>query len=292
MQTYNLPGLTNVNIELTSRCNKNCWMCGRRKTDKEYPELALKYGDMDFDLVKKIAKQLPPRIVVQLHNNGEGLLYPHFGEASRLFKNQIRNVVSNGKLLVEKADEIIDNLDTLAISVFENDSEAEAQYKIIEKFLKIKGDRKPFTVLRLNGNVDARPYEKFKLLIVRRILHAPMGSFNYQRRNPTIPEIGICLDFLNHMAINSYGKVSTCVRFDPQGLGVIGDANKESLESIWNSKKRMKWLELHRQGRRAEVPLCSYCQFWGVPTGGDYAGQNRIVDENKIVTKLRKVGKK
>lgn len=41
-----LNGLGTINIELTSRCNKNCWMCGRRKVDREYPELALNYGDM------------------------------------------------------------------------------------------------------------------------------------------------------------------------------------------------------------------------------------------------------
>ena len=70
-------------------------------------------------MVKKIAEQLPPNIVVQLHNNGESLLYPRLGEAFRLFNRQITNVVTNGKLLVEKADEIIDNIDTIAISVIE-----------------------------------------------------------------------------------------------------------------------------------------------------------------------------
>ena len=30
-----------LNIELTSRCNKNCWMCGRRKVDRDYPEIAM-----------------------------------------------------------------------------------------------------------------------------------------------------------------------------------------------------------------------------------------------------------
>ena len=34
-----------------------------------------------------------------------------------------------------------------------------------------------------------------------------MGSFKYQK-NPTIPEIGICLDLLNHMVIRKDGKVS------------------------------------------------------------------------------------
>ena len=86
MKKQDLYGLANVNVELTSRCNKNCWMCGRRKVERDYPELALKYGDMDFRLVRKIARQLPPNVVVQLHNNGEALLYPRFGDAVKLFR--------------------------------------------------------------------------------------------------------------------------------------------------------------------------------------------------------------
>ena len=116
-----LFGLANINIELTSRCNKNCWICGRRKIEREYPELTLKYGDMGFPLLEKIAFQLPPNIVVQLHNNGESLLFPQFGAALDLFKKQTTNIVSNGKLLLEKADHIIGRLDTLAVSIIEND---------------------------------------------------------------------------------------------------------------------------------------------------------------------------
>jgi radical SAM protein with 4Fe4S-binding SPASM domain len=93
-----------------------------------------------------------------------------------------------------------------------------------------------------------------------------MGSFNY-KRNPTVPEIGICLDFLNHLVIRSDGKVSICVRFDPKGLGVIGDCNKDRLIDIWNSPLRKKWINLHIKGKRKNIPLCNYCEFWGVPTG-------------------------
>ena len=285
MNNYNLHGLTNVNIELTSRCNKNCWCCGRRKVERDYPNLALKYGDIDFELLEKIAKQLPPRIVIQLHNNGEPLLYPRFGDAVRLFEKQTTNIVTNGKLLVKKADEIIGNLDTLSISVIENDPEAEEQYAIIEEFLKIKGDKKPYTTLRLNGDVDSKKYEKFNALIIRRVIHSAMGSFNY-KKDPTIPEIGICLDFLNHLAINKDGKVSICVRFDPKGVGIIGDVNKESIEQIWNSKKRLEWFEYHKQGKRDKMPLCKYCHFWGVPTGGDSKQQKRI-NEKELFEKSK-----
>lgn len=262
----NFNGLSVVNVELTSRCNKSCWMCGRRKIDREYPEIALKYGDMDFGLVKKIYKQLPAGIVVQLHNNGEALLYPKFGEAAKLFHRQIRCLDTNGKLIVAKSKEIIGNLETLTISVIENDPEAKEQYKLVKKFLKIKGNRKPSMIYRCLGKVDSERYKKLDGIVATRVLHHPLGSFEYEKK-PTIPEIGICLDMLSHMAIDRFGKVSICVRFDPKRLGVIGDANKTPLVDIWNSQKRKKWLEYHIKGQRKKVPLCSYCEFWGVPTG-------------------------
>jgi radical SAM protein with 4Fe4S-binding SPASM domain len=285
MKEYGLNGLANINVELTSRCNKSCWMCGRRKVEKDYPELALEYGDMDFSLVERIARQLPPGIVVQLHNNGEALLYPRFGEAVGLFSGQITNIVTNGKLLVEKADEVIDNLDTLAVSVIENDPEADEQHAILEEFLKMKADRKPFTILRFNGDVDRRRYEKFGLTAAARVIHSPLGSFNYEKKDPTVPEIGICLDFLHHLAINSKGEISICVRFDPKRLGVIGSAREQLLAEVWNGPKRMKWLEEHKRGRRDRVPLCSYCHFWGVPTGMDEKNGSGKVNEKNVFSK-------
>jgi radical SAM protein with 4Fe4S-binding SPASM domain len=259
-------GLTTVNVELTNKCNKNCWMCGRRKIDREYPEIALNYGEMDFELVKSIAGQLPDGIMVQFHNNGEPLLYPRFKEAARLFKRQIRCMDTNGILLVERADEIIGNLDTLTISTFENDEESEDQYRKIEAFLKLKGERQPNVIIRCLGNVDVEKYRKFGCTIATRILHSPLGSFKYSK-NPTVPEAGICLDLLSHMAIRVDGKVSLCVRFDPKELGVIGDCRETPLAEIWEGEKRKAWVKFHIEGKRKAVPLCSTCEFWGVPTG-------------------------
>ena len=259
-------GLYSLHLELTSRCNKNCWMCGRRKIDREYPEIALNYGDMNFELVKKIARQLPAGIVVQFHNNGEPLLYPRFGEAVKLFKYQIKCVDTNAKLIVEKADEIIDNLDTLTISVIEKDPERDEQYELVRNFLEIKGERKPLVIFRCLGNVDMERWENLEGIIATRILHNPLGSFNYKKK-PTVPEIGICVEILNHMAINRFGEVSICVRFDPKRLGIIGDAKSTPLVDIWQGPQRKEWVKNHIEGRRDKIPLCSYCDFWGVPTG-------------------------
>lgn len=260
-----LHGLGTINIELTSRCNKNCWMCGRRKVDREYPDLALEYGDMDFELLRHIAPQIPSGIVVQFHRDGDALMYPRFGEAVSLFPKNIRNIVTNGKLLVAKADEIIGNLETLSVSIFERDEEADEQYELIREFLAIKKDRKPFVTLRLIGEVDASPYEKLNQLIIRRVLHQPMGSFGYVKRTPCIPEIGVCWDFLQHPCINRQGEMSICVRFDPERIGVLGNVNEHSIESMWNGEKRNHWMQLHISGKRRQVPLCAKCEYWGVP---------------------------
>jgi len=260
-------GLSTINIELTSRCNKDCWMCGRRKIEKHYPEIKMNFGDMDFNLVKKIEKQLPDNIVIQFHNNGEPLLYPRFGEAVSLFKNQIKCMDTNAKLIVEKADEIIDNLDTLTISITENDPEGDKQYKLVKQFLEIRGDRKPNLIYRMLGSVNKE--ERWKALpgiIAKRTLHNPLGSFDYEKI-PTIPEIGICLDLLNHLVIDRFGYVSPCVRFDPEGEIIIDNINKTQLIDIWNSDYRKKLIDFHIRNKRNELSFCKKCRYWGVPTG-------------------------
>ena len=80
------------------------------------------------------------------------------------------------------------------------------------------------------------------------------------------------MDLLNHMPIRRDGKVSICIRFDPQDQGVIGDATTTPLIDIWNSPQRKEWIQRHIEGKRKDVPLCTKCEFWGVPTGQDLFG--------------------
>jgi len=261
-------GLGQINIELTSRCNKNCWMCGRRKRERLYGNQ--NYGDMDFELIEMIAEEVPPGIVIAFHNNGEGLLYPRFGEAVKLFSHCHTYIVTNGLLLYRKAFEIIDNLDIISISIIQDEEKniKIEQKEILKKFLKIKGDKKPSVTLRFVGDVDEEYYEEFDLMKVRRLLHAPEGSIGF-KRPPTIPEHGVCQDLLNRLAIDRYGNVSTCVRFDPDGELILGNIKENSLLELWNSEKRKWIIELQIQGRRNEIPFCgNKCEFYGVPTGG------------------------
>lgn len=241
-------------------------MCGRREREKLYGDQ--NYGDIPFELLEKVSREVPAGIMVQLHNNGEPLVYPRFGDAVKLFPHCITNIVTNGLLLKEKASEIIGNLDTLSISIIENErSDIENKlYFIVRDFLFLKGSTKPYTTLRFVGKIDENKWASIKAVRVRRTLHLPKGSVGY-RKTPTVPEHGICLDFLNHLAIDRFGNVSCCVRFDPDGELILGNIKDQSLDEIWNCEKRMRMKKLHVEGRRAEIPFCGHkCAFWGVPT--------------------------
>ncbi len=271
-----MNGLSFSNIELTSRCNKSCWMCGRRKLEREYPELC-NWGDMEYEMVEEIYKQLArnnyTNLIIQYHNNGESLLYPELGKVLSLFKGYIRCFNTNGKLLMDRYGEIVDNLETLTISVIENDEEGDEQYEIVRKFLEIKGNKKPYMAYRLLGQISPSIESKWASLclshsgvIAKRILHNPMGSRDYEKK-VTIPEIGICLDLLTHLAIDRFGNISLCVRFDPEGELRIGNIKEITLEKAWTSEKRRYYIGKHIEQKRSELPGCSRCEYFGVPRG-------------------------
>jgi len=265
VNTYGMPAT--INIELTNRCNKNCWMCGRRKQEQDPSLPKMSPAHMDYELLRKIAGEIPPGCTIQFHNNGEPLLYPRLKDALKLFPYNLRCLDTNGKLLVERSDCIIDNLHSVTVSTFQDDPEAVQQLEILREFLALKGDRPPFVVIRCLGDVSLRyAYQEIGCLIANRVLHSPMGSFNYSSK-PVVPETGMCLEMLNHPAINVFGEMSICVRFDPGRLGVIGDLKSQTFSEIWNGEKRARLVETHIRGFRACTPLCSTCEYWGIPRG-------------------------
>lgn len=268
-----LNGLSGINLELTSRCNKHpgCPMCGRRKIEKQYPQLA-NWGDIPLELVEQVAEQLPFGVFIQLHNNGEPLMYPRLGEALEILKGHYMGFNTNGKLIMEKANQITGHLSTITVSIIPDDREGCMQLDTVESFLALS--HRPPVIFRLLGKIDekrvkiieklSKKYKKF--IICHRILHKPEGSFGYEKP-VTIPEIGVCLEMLHKLAIDRFGNVYPCVRFDPERKNLLGNLSTEYLDTIWNGLKRRQWVRYHLAGERNRVPLCKTCDFWGVPRG-------------------------
>lgn len=250
--------IAGIHIELTNYCDKKCWICRKTKGENTDPP-----QNISFDILKRLAAELPDGIVVYFHYYGEPMLYPRLRDAIELFHNQITAIVSNGKLILKKYHEIVPILDSLCISVFEKDPEQAEQIHLIDDFLKRKKRQKPNTIIKLIGDVDSKQYMQFvkNAFITRRRLFKERDGTNSL---PLITDHGICSDFLHKPMIRINGDVSICCGYDPGKLGVIGNLRRSSLDSIWNSAKRKKWLSYHMSGQRNKIPLCKSCKYWGI----------------------------
>lgn len=262
-----LHGLTQVNLELTSRCDKKtiCFMCGHQRGHA-------KNGDMEFSLVESIAEQISPPVIVSFHRDGDPLAFERLGDALRLFRYFPTSIVTHGEALNDRADEIIGNCTTVTVSVIPRDHDRAIQLESIAGFLAKKGDRAPMVQLKFVGIIhDPEPYQALGVPIIGRALHSAKGNWNYYKIDPIIPEVRVCLDFLGRPTVDWRGRVFQCNRLDVRDEGLIGDLNVDTLDAIWNSAKRAEWLRAHLAGRRdLASALCKDCQFYGIstPSGG------------------------
>jgi len=263
-----LIGLSQINLELSAVCDKHtfCSFCGHQDNAIN-PQ---KKGVMDFDFLGSIQAQLPVGIVVQFHRDGEPTAYQRLGEALGMFRGYITSIVTHGENLAKRADEIINNCTSVTVSVFNGDPDMEIQLESVRKFLELKGDRPPMVNIKIVGSMSPEReaiYGSLGVPIIRRLLHVPDGNYRYAKRNPTVPEHGICLDFLHHPAVDWRGRLFVCVRLDPADQGLLGDLNENTLDELWNGEKRRLWLDAHKRGRRdLAAPLCKNCLYYGVPS--------------------------
>jgi len=238
-------------------------MCGRAKLRKEGK---MELGDMDFDLFKHIVTQFDGEIL-QFSRDGEPLLYKDFEQlGAYMWAYQdslpVSNIVTNGKLLLERKNELLNAFTSITVSVIEEDWE---QFEIIKKFKEYVDLNHPIVYVKFLGDYYNPEYEKLGLRTMRRILHNPKGDWDYQGSKPPISEIGVCIDFLTKPSIDWRGRFSICNRFDPEGLSFIGDVTKQLLKEIWNSDIRKEMLHYHKIGRRDKIPFCRNCNYWGFP---------------------------
>lgn len=258
-----LTGLQQINIELTSRCDKHtlCSFCGHQNGEKD-----LQRGDMDFGILRKIREQIEPYVIISFHRDGDPLAYPYLFHALRLFNGYPVSLVTHGERLAACADAIIGFATTVTISVIPSDPDREMQLDSIRGFLKQKGDLPPMVQLKFVGRIDnPEEYEALGLPIIGRQLHNKAGNWSY-KTDPPVPEIRVCLDFLSRPTVDWRGRVFMCNRLDPQDVGQIGDLTQNTLEEIWNGTPRKLALAQHLRGRRdLASPLCASCKYWGIP---------------------------
>ena len=250
-------------------------MCGRRKVEKSNPNYESTLGDMDIEMVKVISDQLDPGTLVQLHWNGEPTLYKPIQAATHYLKMTGCYVAmdTNGLLIGDRWSELL-LFDSITVSVIQGDSRKNyiRQIKHIIKFYtKISHFSKypPMLNIRALGKIPKAFYQlakRYNIQIIPRIFHIPDMSKNYSK-HVTKPEVGVCMDLLNHPAIDRFGSVYPCVRFNPNGYNYLGNVNHSPLETILAGQLRHNMIDQHFKGNRDRVLLCSECDYYGIPRG-------------------------
>jgi len=261
-----LAGLAQLNIELSSRCDKThlCPMCGHQ--DQAINPIA--YGEIDYALLEAIREEVTPGIVISFHRDGEPTAYSRLRCVLTLFSGFCVSLVTHGLNLTRCAEAIIGRCTTVTVSVFRGDHDAAAQLHALQAFLREKGDRPPQVQVKIVGDMNQDGIEEYEALgvrVIRRLIHVPIANSKYAHRVPTIPEVGICLDALHRPSVDCTGRVYLCNRLDPARHTQIGNLYENTLAEIWNGPVRMKMLEAHQTGRRDLAnDLCKTCEFWGV----------------------------
>lgn len=261
-----LAGLAAINLELSSRCSKKtlCAFCGHQDSATN-PNLV--YGDMSLELLQSIKSQIDVGISIFWHRDGEPTDHPHLKECLEMFMEFDTCLVTHGGNLVKKAKAIIDNCDVVTVSAFHADPDGPEQLEILKKFLRMKGDKRPRVMVKWVGDKFDEQYADLGITVIQRQLHDPDGNYHYSHRNPLIPEHGICLDFLHHPSISWNGDLFICNRLSTEKEGLLGNLNESTLEELWNSPRRIEWLDAHKRGRRDQAsPLCHSCKFYGIPS--------------------------
>ena len=267
-----LHGLTQLNVELTSRCDKHtlCAFCGHQDP-AVFP--TLKFGDMANELMLNVAYAVYPlgtSCVVQFHRDGDPLAAPEelLCQALFAFRANIRSLVTHGERLGERGQAVIGNCESVCVSIFRGDPDRNLQLASLRSFLDQKGEQLPRVSLKVVGDMsddELRPYRECDVPLLRRRLHLPIGNSKYAGGLPTVPEHGLCLDLLHHPSIAWDGRVYLCNRLDTNDAGLIGDLATESLDAIWNGPLRRDYIQKHLAGRRADVPPCANCHYYGIP---------------------------
>ena len=280
-------------LEPTNLCNIRCAFCPT--ADKPLlKQVGRPAGVMKWELFTKIVddlKQFPQKLkMINFYKDGEPLVNKKFPEMVRYLRDA--NVTeriwtkSNGLLLTP---EIVDRLascglDQIGFSIiapnvegYKKTADVDADYEYLKEmiaYLFSKPVRPKIAAAMTNVGYSDETLEQFYLdfegitdYTIVNNLHGwsrtDLKDFalghkadNYDGL-PNREKI-VCPWPLYQMSVNWNGTVQPCNE-DWSWVNILGDASKDSLIDIWNSKERREFLLMQLEGRRAESKACGTC---------------------------------
>lgn len=281
-------------IDPSDKCNFKCKFCPTGNIELMKNTSGRNFGSMDFNLYKKIIddlQQFEGKVkVIRLYKDGEPLLNKHFAEMVEYAKksNKVDRVdtTTNASLLNKDLSlKIIEaGLDRINISIEGMNSQQYLDFsranvnfeKLVENIdFFYKNKKQCEMIVKINGDIISEEQKQEFYNIFGEIadgvnIESVMSCWpefeldginvNMERGiyGQEIKEVMVCPYVFYSMSINSSGIASACY-LDWERKLIIGDANKEKVKDIWNSKEMNDLRKLFLRKERKSHPICQNC---------------------------------
>jgi len=253
-----------IECETTNICNATCLFCPHHKFKK--------FGTMTDELYEKIvyqASKLPNLQTFIPMLIGEPLCDKKFIERLKFARERLPGVTlefyTNGSLLTRKICNELGTITNLRISLSLNAMTPETRKRMMG--LDDFGDvMKSLQYMEEAGllfrptmvNHPAISPEEIKAFAEKGGMVIQYQSwcgeqYPYKRLGRTS-----CGRAMRYMTIFYTGEVSLCC-FSSLGTVRFGNLNNQTIEEVWKGDKKREYINLHKQGRGAELPLCCNC---------------------------------
>ena len=253
--------LNAYNVEITNACNLRCKMCPVNRGMKRKTQY------MDFSLFKEIVDKNRGVEFVLPFQWGEPLLHKDFLKMVKYATSKGIRVMftTNGTMLNDDICRKIAESGAERITIsFDGIGETHTKirgfdyYKLREKVLNLKKIRDEvksklkidisMVVFKETENDVGRLYEEWGSVADRVQL---IPRFVSGKRAVRCREL-----WRGIIVVLCDGRVSICCA-DYEGEAIVGDARKQTLAEIWNSKKMREYRRAHIKGKFP--PICENC---------------------------------
>jgi radical SAM protein with 4Fe4S-binding SPASM domain len=264
--------LKSLAVETINQCNAHCVFCAHSQLRNR--------GIMSDFLYDKIITEIShfprPLDMFIASNIGEPFLDPHILERLFIARMKLPNrteihLYTNGSFLNNRILSALRELPYFALVVSINGTSKETRKRLTglsDYDRVIKYTRKAIDMgincipSIVNYGVSSEEIEEFEKIwrsVPKRFVLRPLnfaGSvFKYE---PKSYSEGICSRAVNYMTILWDGRVNLCCMDTPERI-IFGDVNNNTIQEIWNSERRQKYIELHLRGESHQLKLCGGC---------------------------------
>lgn len=299
-----------VDLELASLCNLRCPMC--YTITEEFKE-KVNAKLMSFELFKKIIDEIKGKVpALRLSLRGESTLHPDLIECIKYAKdNGIKEIsfLTNGsKLQLSYFEKLVKaGIDWITISIDGLDDE----YERIRKPLKFKETLqkvKDMSQYKKDNNLY-KPVIKIQSLwpsikkdperfyntfssITDLIAFNPLIDYLQKDSDIVYIENFSCPQLYQRIVVGADGSVMMCSN-DEENSHILGNANTETIYSIWHGEKlnNVRKLHLENEGYK-NLDVCKKCYLPRATESTESSEVNgRKFDILNYVNRIQKIGK-